>query len=347
MSGDDRGTPPIWREALLTYLAQHDVLPGGIEDARITPIAGGQSNPTYLIAAGGDTVVLRKQPPGQLLPSAHAVDREYRVMQALQATPVPVPRMHHYCASREIVGTPFYLMDFVPGRTFMDPALPDLKPPERGAVYAEVGRVLAALHDVDVAAVGLADYGRAGNYFERQIARWSRQYRETETAPIAAMDALIDWLPQRIPAHEATCLVHGDYRIDNLIFAADRPQALALLDWELSTLGHPFADLAYHCMCWRVGSELWRGFAGSDLNRLGIPDEATFVATYCQARGIAPPDDWDFYLAYSFFRIAAILQGVYARAKAGNAASGDGAAMGAKVAPLAALGWQAAERCGA
>src|SRR5690606_37058376 len=228
---------------------------------------------------------------------------------------------------------------------YMDPALPELAPAERGAIYAEAGRVLAALHAVAPGEIGLGDYGRAGDYFARQVARWTRQYRDTSTGAIAAMDALIDWLPRHLPADDGqVCLVHGDYRIDNLVFAADAPRAVALLDWELSTLGHPLADLAYHCMCWRIPPSLWRGIAGLDLPALGIPDEAAFVAAYCRARGIAAPANWDFYLAYSFFRIAAILQGVYARAQAGNAAAADAREMGARVAPLAELGWQAARR---
>lgn len=333
---------PDWLPALAAYLSAR-----GLADAaslRIRPLSGGQSNPTYLLEDATGRRVLRKQPPGVLLPSAHAVDREYRVMAALADTGVPVPRMLHYCDDRSVVGTPFYLMSYAQGRVFMDPALPGLAPAERQALYAEAGRVMAALHAVDPAAVGLADYGRSGDYFARQVARWTRQYRDTETAPIAAMDALIDWLPRHLPQDDQTRLVHGDYRIDNLVFHPEEPRAVALLDWELSTLGHPLADLAYHCMCWRIPPTLWRGIAGLDLAALGIPDEADFVAAYCRARGIEAPANWDFYLAYSFFRIAAILQGVYARAMAGNAAADDAREMGARVAPLAALGWQAAQR---
>ncbi|MCD0505700.1 phosphotransferase family protein, partial [Bordetella petrii] len=312
---------------------------------RARALAGGQSNPTYLLEDTNGSRVLRKQPPGNLLPSAHAIDREYRVMAALAGTAVPVPPMLHYCADSKVIGTPFYLMGYAQGRVFMDPALPGLDPAERGAIYAETGRVLAALHAVKPDQAGLGDYGRAGDYFARQVARWTRQYRDTATQPIAAMDALIDWLPQHLPADDGqVCLVHGDYRIDNLIFAADAPRAIALLDWELSTLGHPLADLAYHCMAWRIPPSLWRGIAGLDLPALGIPDETGFVAAYCRERGMQAPANWDFYLAYSFFRIAAILQGVYARAQAGNAAAADAREMGARVAPLAELGWQAACR---
>lgn len=333
---------PDWVPALAAYLSEHGL--GDAEGLRVRPLTGGQSNPTYLLEDASGARVLRKQPPGALLPSAHAIDREYRVMAALAGSGVPVPRMLHYCADPGVLGTPFYLMSYVRGRVFMDPALPGLEPAERGAIYANMGGVLAALHAVDPAAVGLADYGRAGGFFARQVARWTRQYRDSETAVIPAMDALIDWLPRHLPAGDQTRLVHGDYRVDNLVFDPDTPRAIALLDWELSTLGHPLADLAYHCMCWRIPPSLWRGIAGLDLVALGIPSEAEFVQSYCRARGIAPPPNWDFYLAYSFFRIAAILQGVYARALAGNAAAEDGKEMGARVAPLAGFGWDAAQR---
>ncbi|WP_342067252.1 phosphotransferase family protein [Achromobacter kerstersii] len=333
---------PEWLPALSRYLSAHGL--GAAHGLCVRPLTGGQSNPTYLLEDDTGIRVLRKQPPGTLLPSAHAIDREYRVMGALAGTGVPVPRMLHYCADSSVLGTPFYLMSYAQGRVFMDPALPGVAPAERTALYAEAGRVLAALHAVDPATVGLADYGRAGDYFARQVTRWTRQYRDTETTAIPAMDALIDWLPQHLPAGDQTRLVHGDYRIDNLVFDPVAPRAIALLDWELSTLGHPLADLAYHCMCWRIPPALWRGVAGLDLAALGIPSEAEFVRAYCRARNLEPPANWDFYLAYSFFRIAAILQGVYARALAGNAAASDGQEMGARVAPLAALGWEAAQR---
>ncbi|MBX6318725.1 phosphotransferase [Pigmentiphaga sp.] len=334
---------PDWASGLATYLQAL-----GLADAaslRIRPLAGGQSNPTFLLEDALGVRVLRKQPPGTLLPSAHAIDREYRVMDALANTAVPVPRMLHYCDDPQVIGTPFYLMSYARGRVFMDPALPGMAPAERTAIYTEIGRVLAALHSINPAEVGLGDFGRTGDYYARQVARWTRQYRDTATSSIPAMDALIDWLPQHLPADDGqVCLVHGDYRIDNLVFDTKETHAIAVLDWELSTLGHPLADLAYHCMCWRVPPRLWRGIGGLDFRALGIPDEETFVATYCTARNIDPPANWDFYLAYSFFRIAAILQGVYARAKAGNAASADALEMGARVAPLAELGWEAACR---
>jgi aminoglycoside phosphotransferase (APT) family kinase protein len=336
------GAQPEWLPALAAYLEQHGLMRA--RGLRVQPLSGGQSNPTYLLEDGAVQRVLRKQPPGKLLPSAHAVDREYRVIDALAGSAVPVPAVFHYCTDNSVVGTPFYLMAYAAGRVFMDPALPGLQPAERAALYGETSRVLAALHQVDYAAAGLKDYGKTGDYFGRQVARWSRQYRDTQTENIPAMEILMDWLPRNLPPGDETCLVHGDFRIDNLVFQADGTQAIALLDWELSTLGHPLADLAYYCMCWRIPPSLWRGIAGLNLHALGIPSEEEVVAAYCAARGIAPPSDWNAYLAYSFFRIAAILQGIHARAQAGNAAGADAADMGARVAPLALLGLQSAQR---
>jgi len=325
--------------ALAAYLARQGLADGdsGIEWRRL---AGGQSNPTYLVATPRRQYVLRKQPAGKLLPSAHAIDREYRVMKALQDSATPVPRMLAYCADDSLLGTPFFLMEHVAGRTFVDPTLPGLDAAERGAIYAATSRVLAGLHQLDHRALGLADYGRPGNYYARQISRWTRQYRDScAGAGHAAMQALIDWLPRNIPPGDDTCLVHGDFRLDNMIFHPTEPRVLALLDWELSTLGHPLSDLAYYCMCWRVTPALWRGVAGCDLAALGIPTEPQAVAAYCDARGLAGLEHWGFYLAYSFFRMAAILQGVAARGEAGNAADPGAAAMAAKVGPLAELGW--------
>src|SRR5690606_14665058 len=270
--GHTSPTQPDWLPALGAYLQAHGL--GHAASLRTRPLSGGQSNPTYLLHDDTGVRVLRKQPPGTLLPSAHAIDREYRVMKALAGTAVPVPRMLHYCDDRTVIGTPFYLMGYAQGRVFMDPALPGLAPAQRRAIYAEAGKVLAALHAVAPGDIGLADYGRAGDYYARQVARWTRQYRDTATGAVAAMDALMDWLPRRLPPDDGqVCLVHGDYRIDNLVFDADAPRAIALLDWELSTLGHPLADLAYHCMCWRIPPRLWRGIGGLDLQALGIPDE--------------------------------------------------------------------------
>jgi len=284
---------------------------------------GGQSNPTYLLNADSGQYVLRRQPPGELLKSAHAVDREYRVIKALKDTDVPVARADHLCEDRDVIGSLFYVMSFEDGRIFWDPALTDLTNQQRTDLYDEMNRVLAALHDVDLQAVGLSDYGRPGNYFERQISRWTKQYKASETEVIPAMDKLIAWVSKNIPEDDGqVSLIHGDYRMDNIIFHATESRALAVLDWELSTLGHPYADLAYQCMQLRVGREaVIAGLGDMDRPAHGIPTEADYVAQYCQRRGIDPIPNWNFYLAFSFFRLAAILQGVLKRAIDGNASS--------------------------
>jgi aminoglycoside phosphotransferase (APT) family kinase protein len=279
---------------------------------------GGASNPTYLLrdAGTGKRYVLRKQPPGPLLASAHAVDREYRVMKALGQTPVPVPRMLAYCSDSAVLGTPFYLMPFLEGRIYADNHLADMSPPERTAAYQAIAETLAALHRVDVAAAGLADFGRPGNYFARQIARWTRQYRDAETVHIPSMERLIVELPGRIPADDTSCLVHGDYRQENLMFAADAPRVIALLDWELSTLGHPLSDVAFFCLFYHADFKPWGSAATIDFAATGIPDEASFVASYCKAAGREGVDDWNFYLAFAAFRLASIAQGVFQRMSA-------------------------------
>jgi len=284
---------------------------------------GGQSNPTFLLAAASGQYVLRRQPPGELLKSAHAVDREYRVIKALQNTDVPVARANHLCEDRDIIGSMFYVMSFEEGRIFWNPSLPELNKQQRTDIFDEMNRVLCALHDVDVEVVGLGDYGRPGNYFERQIGRWTKQYKASETGLIAAMDQLIEWLPANIPADDGKIsLIHGDYRLDNIIFHPTETGALALLDWELSTLGHPYADLAYQCMQLRLGPDaVIAGLGDIGREALGIPTEADYVAQYCNRRSIDGIPHWDFYLAFSFFRFAAILQGVLKRAIDGNASS--------------------------
>lgn len=290
----------------------------------IKKFGSGQSNPTYLLTAESGRYVLRAKPPGQLLKSAHQVDREFRVMRALADTDVPVPRMLYLSPEDSVLGRMFYVMDFVDGRILWDPALPDAKDnEERTAIYDAMNDTLAKLHSVDVEAVGLGDFGRQGSYFERQLGRWTSQYRASETEPNADMDALIAWLEKHLPPDDGqVSLVHGDYRLDNMIFASDRPEVIAVLDWELSTLGHPIADLAYQCMQWKLPHQTaFRGLGGIDRAALGLPTEAEYVAAYCKRRGIAAIDNWTFFLAFSFFRLAAICQGVYKRALDGNASN--------------------------
>lgn len=307
---------------------------------------GGQSNPTYLLRIDGvPRFVLRKKPPGVLLPSAHAVEREYRVMTALADSDVPVPRTRALCLDETIVGTPFYLMDHVAGRNFWDMRLPDLAPPERAAIYDEMNRVIAALHGLDVHAIGLDDFGRHGGYFARQIVRWTKQYRATETDPIDAMDRLIEWLPAHLPEGlDETTLVHGDYRIDNLIFHPTEPRILGVIDWELSTLGHPLADLAYHMMAWRLSPDEFRGLAGVDLAAQGIPDEAAYLSAYLARTGRPPidPAHWEFAIVYNMFRVACIRQGVLKRALAGNASSQSALEAGRRARDMANIAWRAA-----
>jgi aminoglycoside phosphotransferase (APT) family kinase protein len=350
MNRSFKGTTPVRKahrfdtERLAAYMRQHVYdFSGPIE---VEQFKGGQSNPTYLVRAGGKRYVMRRKPPGKLLPSAHAVDREYRVITALQTSEVPVAKTHALCIDDSVIGTAFYLMDFVEGRIFWNPALPEMKAAERAAIYDEVNRVIAALHRVDYQAIGLGDYGKPGSYFARQIDRWTRQYRASETEKIDAMDNLIAWLPQHIPAGDETCIVHGDFRIDNLIFHPSEPRVLAVLDWELSTLGHPLADFGYLCMAWRLAPEQFRGLAGLDLEALGIPTEGKFMATYCRRVGRAslPEKEWEYYLAFNMFRLAAILQGILKRALQGNASNQDALEMGRRARPLSEAAWRQVER---
>lgn len=293
---------------------------------KVTKFGTGQSNPTYKLEADSGTYVLRSKPPGKLLPSAHAVDREFRVMQALAQTAVPVPQVLHLAeAGASPNGRAFFVMRYLPGRIFWDPALPDLNAPERAAIYDAMNAALAALHDVDVVAAGLGDYGKPGNYFARQLERWRGQYLASVSTPDPAMLAIIDWLGARLPADDGeVALVHGDWRLDNMIFAPGVPQIAGVLDWELSTLGHPMADLAYQCMQWRLPNQGdMRGLGGVDRAALGLPSEADYVAAYVRRRGLSGIDDWPFYLVFAFFRLAAILAGVASRAAAGNASNPD------------------------
>jgi aminoglycoside phosphotransferase (APT) family kinase protein len=308
---------------------------------------GGQSNPTFLLTTGaGAQYVLRKKPAGVLLPSAHAVDREFRVISALHGSAVPVARPLCLCTDESVIGTMFYVMSYAAGRNFWDPTLPGMGACERAALYDEMNRVMVALHTLDYAAAGLADYGKPGNYFARQIARWSRQYRASETERIEAMEKLLAWLPDNVPPGEETTLVHGDYRLDNMIFHRDAPRMLAVVDWELSTLGHPLADFSYHVMLWRVQSGEIRGLAGLDLPALGIPTEAEYVAAYCERTGRGPiePRVWEFCMAYNLFRIACIRQGIMKRLLEGTAASPHAHEAGSRARAAAELAWQQVER---
>ncbi|WER46597.1 phosphotransferase family protein [Cupriavidus sp. WKF15] len=328
--------------ALAHYLLAHGLIDRPV--LSVERFAGGQSNPTYRIACGPRQYVLRTKPQGHLVSSAHAIDREYRVMEALQGSDVPVPRTFLYCEDASLVGSPFYVMEFLQGRVMFDQSLPGLSSAQRADVYREMNRVIAALHRVDYRAAGLGDYGKTGGYIARQVRRWTNQCRETGMDGNPALAALVDWLPHHIPEDDPTSLVHGDYRLDNLVFHPTEPLVLGVLDWELSTLGHPLADLAYHCISWHIPADLWRGIGGLDLQALGIPDEATYLQWYgrgCGAQGI---EHWDFYLAYNLFRLAAIMHGIAQRARSGNAAAADAVETGRKAIPLAELGWKYAMR---
>lgn len=306
-----------------------------------TKFAGGQSNPTFLIESAADSskYVLRRKPPGELLKSAHAVDREFRVMRALRDTEVPVANAILLCEDDSVVGSMFYLMEFIDGRVMWDPALPESNDTDRAEIYTEMNRVLAALHSVNIESVGLGDYGRPGNYFERQISRWIKQYRASELQPYEDMEYLIHWLPQNTPEDDGrVSLVHGDFRLDNMMFHPEENRVLALVDWELSTLGHPYADLAYQCTQLRLArSAEIQGLGELDRTSLGIPTEEDYVAQYCDRLGINDIPNWNFYLAFSAFRFAAILQGVKKRAMDGNASSDKAHKMGEMVAPLAKM----------
>ncbi|MBU2963183.1 phosphotransferase family protein [Citreicella sp. C3M06] len=305
--------------ALRTYLADH--LPGFSGDLTVRQFNAGQSNPTYQLVAGGRRYVLRKKPPGTLLPSAHAVDREYRVMHALRDTPVPVPKMLHLCTDASVIGTDFYVMEMVEGRVFHDPSLPGLTPPERRAFYDSFIKALASLHAVRPEAVGLGDFGRPQGYLSRQVARWSKQYKATETETITAMNKLMDWLPANLPEDDQAAIVHGDFRPGNAIVAAGSPEVIALLDWELCTLGHPLADLGYVCANYHADNLPTGQFKGLDFQSLGIPTEAEFLDLYCRYSGRESVDNHLFFVVFSFFRSAAIIQGVYKRGLDGNASS--------------------------
>ncbi|EAQ99424.2 phosphotransferase [Congregibacter litoralis] len=326
-------------EALQHYL--QDKLPGFSGKLRAEKFAGGQSNPTFLLSDDSQKWVLRRKPPGELLASAHAVDREYRVLSALENTDVPVARTYLLCEDESVIGSMFYIMEFLEGRVFWDPELPEVdSKEERAAIYADMNRVLAALHSVDPKSVGLEDFGRPGNYFERQVGRWTKQYRASETEHSPAMERLIAWLPENMPQDDGlVSLVHGDYRLDNLMFHPTEPRVIGVLDWELSTLGHPLADLSYQVMAWQMpAGDGLRGLTGCDRAALGIPSDEEYIASYCERTGRKDIANWNFYLVFCFFRLAAILQGVKKRSLIGTASSAEADAKGALVEPLAEMG---------
>jgi aminoglycoside phosphotransferase (APT) family kinase protein len=338
------GPPDFDAAALGSYLVSR--IDGLRPPLGVTRFSGGQSNPTYCLAdAAGRRYVLRKKPSGPLLPSAHAIDREYRVMKALVGSPVPVARMHCLCEDSAVIGTAFYVMEHVEGRIFWDPALPELDRVERGLIYDDMNRVVAALHRVDPAAVGLTDFGRPGNFVQRQVERWSRQYRASETEHMPAMERLIEWLPIHVPADAPATIFHGDLRLDNMIFHPREPRVVALLDWELSTLGNPLADFAYHALPWRLTAEQFRGMAGKDFAALGVPGEGEYLRRYCERSGReVDPREWEFYIAYSLFRLAAILQGILKRAIDGTASSTQAIETGRKAKMIADLAWSQVQR---
>ncbi len=359
MSRDDNfvGTRPVSEAhsfdiaTLEAWLTQH--LGGFKGPLTVEMFKGGQSNPTYKLITPSQSYVMRAKPGpvAKLLPSAHAIEREFKVMGGLFGTDVPVAQMHVLCEDESIIGRAFYVMAFVQGRVLWEQTLPDMTNTQRADIYDAMNRVIAALHTVPFAQRGLADYGRPGNYFERQIGRWSKQYVASITEPIAEMDKLMDWLPSNMPAsardESKVSIVHGDYRLDNLMFHASEPRVLAVLDWELSTIGHPLADFSYHCMAWHIPPGTFRGIGGVDVKSLGIPTEDDYIHRYCDRTGLTTPADlkadWNFYLAYNMFRIAAILQGIAKRVEAGTASSAQAKASGAGARPMAELAWKFAQ----
>ncbi len=352
MSGYDdyTGTMPVREPHRFDVARLVPWLEAHVPDCRgpvvVEQFKGGQSNPTYLLNAGGERLVLRRKPPGKLLPSAHAVDREFRIIAALAKTDVPVARAYALCLDESVIGTAFYIMGYVEGRVFWEPTLPDLPRAERHAIYDALNDVIARLHRVDYETLGLADFGRPGNYVRRQLDRWTKQYRASETETIEAMNRLIEWLPAHVPEDEETRIVHGDYRLDNVIFHPREPRILAVLDWELSTLGNPLSDFAYHMMSWRLGQAAYRGLAGHDLAALGIPAEDEYRRLYCLRTGRSEIAHLDFYMAYNMFRLAAILQGIMGRVVEGTAANARARETGARARAIAEAGWQQVEALG-
>ncbi len=352
------GTKPVSDQHAIDIAAMtawlESNLPGFAGPLTLEMFKGGQSNPTYKLLTPGRSYVMRAKPGpvAKLLPSAHAVEREFAVMRGLAGTDVPVPTMYCLCEDEGVIGRAFYIMEFMQGRVLWDQSLPDMTRAGRADIYDEMNRVIAALHTVKFAERGLAGYGKPGNYFDRQIGRWSKQYLASITQPIPEMDQLMQWLPANMPAsardESKVSIVHGDFRLDNLMFHATEPRVIAVLDWELSTLGHPLADFSYHCMAWHIPHQMSRGIGGLDIAALGIPSEAEYIRRYCERTGLTTPEalkaDWSFYMAYNMFRIAAILQGIAKRVEAGTASSAQAVASGAGARPMAELAWKFARQ---
>ncbi len=346
------GTRPVAPEHSFSIEKLSDWLSLNLPDYKknyplnVKQFKGGQSNPTFLISNGERQFVMRRKPPGKLLPSAHAIDREYKVIEALSKAKFPVATPMGYCKDLDVIGSEFYLMDYVQGRIFWDARLPEVDNIQRAAMYDEINSVIAKMHSLDPETIGLGDYGKHGQYISRQVDRWTKQYKASETETIDAMNNLMEWLPKNIPSSDATRLVHGDFRMDNMIFHPTEPKVLAVLDWELSTLGHPLSDFAYHVMVWRLAPNLFRGLAGTDFKALAIPTEEEYVRKYCERIGIPeiPKKDWEFYIIFNMFRLAGILQGVMARALQGNASSEVAIDSGKRARPLAELAWQQVEK---
>ena len=337
---------------LTAYLEAH--LTGFSGPLTVEQFKGGQSNPTFKLSTPKHSYVMRSKPgpAAKLLPSAHAIDREYRVMKALYGSGVPVPEMYLLCEDESVVGRAFYVMEYMEGRVLWNQALPGFEPAQRAAIYDEMNRVISALHLVDVEAVGLISFGKPGNYFERQIGRWSKQYTASITEPIVEMERLMEWLPTHIPSsardESQASIVHGDFRLDNMMFHPTEARVIGVLDWELSTVGHPMADFSYHCMSWHISPGAFRGIGGLDLAALGIPDEKAYVRRYCERTGRADPQavmaDWNFYMAYNLFRLAGILQGIAKRMVDGTASSEQAKQAAAGARPLAEMGWKIAQQ---
>lgn len=330
--------------ALAAYLQREAGIPAA--GLLVQQFAGGQSNPTFLLTSGSNRFVLRKKPPGKLLKSAHQVDREYRIMKALESTDVPVPRMVVLCEDESVIGTAFYVMAYLEGRIFRDPQMPGSSRAERAAVFDSMNDVLARLHKVDFEGIGLGDFGRPGNYFERQISRFIQQYRAAQTEQIPQMEELIAWLPGNIPVEDSVSIAHGDYRLENTIFHPTEPRMIAVLDWELSTIGHPLADLAYNCLGYHYTHPRQGGLVDIDLAAMGIPTEAEYVRRYCERTGRGTIEKWPFYVSFSLFRLASISQGVYKRGLDGNASSETAALYGNMCQFLAAHAWRLAQQVG-